>query len=164
MNSGNKCILHQFNLLLICSLLLLTFFSEVNPTMANERTENVENKRKVFAQKLFKDYPESFAPEIQDKILAQQVVLGMAPYEAHLAAGAFFFKVEAGSKWSKNTDPYKVMWAQSQSPDDSEIWMTFETATQYPAEGLTRFKVHFQNGRAVEILKLGKENATNEQR
>lgn len=78
----------------------------------------------------------------------------MAPYEAHLAAGAFIFKVQAGSKWPNGADPYNVMWAQSLHPDDSKIWMTFETNTQWPDKGLTRFRVFFEHGKAVEIEEL----------
>jgi hypothetical protein len=112
-------------------------------------------KRMEFALKVFKDFPDKIPLQIQEKILAQQVVLGMAPYEAHLAAGEFVFMVQADqSKWPKNADPYKVMWAQSLNPDNSKIWMTFETNTQWPEKGLTRFRVFFQQGKAVEIDEL----------
>ena len=39
-------------------------------------------------------------------------------------------------------------------PDDSKIWMTFQTATQYAGEGMQKFKVAFEKGRVVEIIKL----------
>jgi hypothetical protein len=45
------------------------------------------------------------------------------------------------------------MWKQSTNPDNSKIWMTFETATQYPGEGKKRFGVYFIKGKAVEITK-----------
>lgn len=87
--------------------------------------------------------------------LCSQVALGMTPSEAHRAAGAFFFKVIADpAKWKRNTDPYRVMWAQSQQPDDSEIWMTFKNSVQYPSEGEQTFRVYFRQGRAVKIEKL----------
>ena len=123
-------------------------------TGMSERALDAE-KRREFALKVFEDFPGKISLSILEKILSQQVVLGMAPYEAHLAAGAFAFKVEADqSKWPNNSDPYKVMWAQSTKPDHSKIWMTFETDTQYPDEGLTLFKVHFKDGVAVNIEKL----------
>lgn len=116
---------------------------------------NPAEKRKNFAIQVFTQFPGKIAPEIQEKILAQQVVLGMAPYEAYLAAGAFAFKVMADpSKWKPGTDPYRVMWAQSLHPDDSQILMTFKNDTQYPGEGEISFRVHFRGGRALEIEKL----------
>lgn len=120
-----------------------------------EDRHTVNEKRKEYARQVIRDYPDKIAPGIQEEILAQQVVLGMSPYEAHLAAGAFVFKVEADqSKWPKNSDPYKVMWAQLTKPDNSKIWMTFETDTQFPKKGITRFRVFFQQGKAVEIEEL----------
>lgn len=89
-----------------------------------------------------------------DKVLSP-VVLGMTPSEARHAAGAFFFKVIADlSRWEKNADPYQVMAAQSQQPDDSRIWMTFKNTVQYPSEGEQAFRVHFRHGKAVEIENL----------
>lgn len=112
-------------------------------------------KRKAEALEIFKTYPNAVSIELQAKILAQQVDIGMDPYMAHLAAGAFAFKVDADpAKWEGNADPYNVMWAQSQHPDDSQIWMTFETDTQFPGEGEKRFTVYFQKGKAVKIEKL----------
>lgn len=57
-------------------------------------------------------------------------------------------------QFNRNADPYKVMWAQSFEPDDSEIWMTFNTDTQYPEKGNTQFRVFFRRGKAVEIEEL----------
>lgn len=113
------------------------------------------DKRKEEALDIFKKYPNTVPLELQAKILAQQVAIGMDPYMAHLAAGAFEFRVDADpTKWRKNADPYNVMWAQSQHPDDSKIWMTFETDTQFPGEGKKMFSVYFQKGKAVKIEKL----------
>lgn len=87
------------------------------------------------------------------------VVIGMTPYEAHHAGGAFFFKVIADPTcWGKNADPYQVMWAQSQRPDDSQIWMTFKNAVQYPEEGEQTFRIRFQRGKVVEIERLDNSN------
>lgn len=119
-----------------------------------ENTFSQKQKRRNEALQVFKDYPDKIAPAIQEKILAEQIVLGMTPYDAYLAAGAFTFKVIADPvKWEKNTDPYKVMWAQSTRADNSQIWMTFENDTQYPSEGKRRFRVFFQGGKALEIEK-----------
>ena len=121
-----------------------------------ETTLDPKQKRRNEVLQIFKDYPDKISPAIQEKILAEQIVLGMTPYVAYLAAGAFAFKVIADpARWEKNADPYKVMWAQSTSPDDSQIWMTFENDTQYPAEGKQSFRVFFKGGQAVEIEKLG---------
>ena len=79
----------------------------------------------------------------------------MSPYEARLAGGAFYFEVEADpANWPANADPFDVMWKQSTHPDDSKIWMTFETATQFPDVGKHRFEVYFAKGKAVEIKQM----------
>ena len=115
----------------------------------------LDKKRLEFAKGVIRDYGDKIPPQIQKDILEQRVTLGMPPYEAHLAAGAFVFKVQADqSKWPEDADPYRVMWAQSTHPDNSQIWMTFETATQFPDKGNTKFSVFFQNGKAVEINAL----------
>lgn len=120
-------------------------------------TSDVEERMKL-ARQVFLDYPDKIPAHIQDAILAQRVILEMAPYDAYLAAGQFAFRVIADqSKWPTNSDPYQVMWAQSLHPDASQIWMTFQTKTQYPNEGRRSFRVFFRNGRAVEIKKLGVE-------
>lgn len=131
-------------------------------TEAARRISPEENRRNE-ALKVFKEYPGAISPAIQEKILAQQVMPGMAPNEAYLAAGAFTYKVEADSaKWGKDADPYRVMEAQTLHPDGSRIWMTFQTATQYPGEGVQRFQVSFEKGRAVEINKLARETGHHE--
>lgn|SRR5574343_815681 len=115
----------------------------------------LDEKRLERAKAEIKEYWDKFALAVQRDILSQRVTIGMSPYEARLAAGAFYFKVTADPKvWPPNADPHTVMWAQSLNPDDSEILMTFETATQYPGEGMQRFRVHFRQGRAQEISKL----------
>lgn len=124
--------------------------------MTDNTTEPKQKRRSEILQ-VFKEHPDKISPAIQEKILAEQVVLGMTPYDAYLAAGAFAFKVIADkTKWEKNADPYKVMWAQSIKPDDSQIWMTFENDTQYPEDGKRSFRVFFKHGKAVEIEKLGR--------
>lgn len=121
-----------------------------------ENILNTKQKRRNEAIQIFKNYPGKISPEIQEKILAEQIILGMTPYDAYLAAGAFAFKVIADpNKWEKNADPHKVMWAQSTIPDDSQIWMTFQNDTQYPADGKQSFRVFFRGGKAVEIKKTG---------
>lgn len=121
-------------------------------------TLDPKQKRRNEVLQIFNDYPDKILPAIQERILAEEVVLGMTPYDAYLAAGAFVFKVIADpAKWKSSADPYKVMWAQSTSPDASQIWMTFENATQYPSEGTQSFRVAFKHGRAVEINKLGRK-------
>lgn len=120
-----------------------------------ENTLSPKQRRRNEVLQVFKDYPDKISPAIQEKILAGQIALGMTPYDAYLAAGAFTFKVIADpAKWGKNADPYKVMWAQSTQADDSQIWMTFDNDTQYPTEGKHSFRVFFKNGQAVEIEKL----------
>ena len=113
-------------------------------------------RRRNEALQAFKDCSEKISFEMQEKIIAHQVVLGMTPHEAYLAAGSkFAFKVIADkSKWKGNSDPLTVMWTQSIDPDNSEIWMTFTTDTQYSGEGLNHFMVYFRGGKALKISKL----------
>ena len=47
--------------------------------------------------------------------------------------------------------PYKVIQSQTMHPDDSQIWLTFQNATQFLEKGLTRFTVCFRGGKALEI-------------
>ena len=123
-----------------------------------ENTIDAKLKRRNEALQVFKEYPDKIAPAIQEKILAGEIVLGMTPYDAYLAAGEFAFKVIAdAAKWAKNADPYKVMWAQSTNPDDSQIWMTFENDSQYLADEKQTFRVSFKNGKAIQIEKLGRQ-------
>lgn len=96
-------------------------------------------------------YGERIPLTMQKFILEQRVVLGMSPYEAKLAAGAFRYGVEADPKWPPNTDPIKIIYAQSLQPDESKIFMIFETETQFPGEGRKLFRVDFEHGKAVGI-------------
>ncbi|MYM37415.1 hypothetical protein GTP38_24105 [Duganella sp. FT94W] len=106
-------------------------------------------------EKIFEKYPEKFTPEIQQKFRARQIAVGMDPYLAHLAGGAFSFKVDADPlKWPIHADPQQVMWAQAMHPDNSHIWMTFENNTQFPAEGKTGFVVYVESGKVKTIEKL----------
>lgn len=109
----------------------------------------------AFARKMFAEHPDKFPEERRQAILDGQVTLGMTPYEAKLAGGAFAFKVIADkARWPTGADPFKVMWRQSIEADDSEIWMTFKNATQFPGEGARVFRVHFKRGKAVEIERV----------
>ena len=79
----------------------------------------------------------------------------MTPFEARLAGGAFAYKVVADkTKWSEQSDPLKVMWAQSMQPDNSEIWMIFNNSSQFLGDGKTQFRVYFERGRTVRIEKM----------
>lgn len=112
-------------------------------------------KRLEYAKSVIRQRGDKISARIQQDILAQRVTLGMPPYEASLAAGAYTFKVVADpAKWAKNADPSQVIHAQSLHPDNSEIWMTFQTATQFPEKGMTGFVVYFRGGKAVEIKEL----------
>lgn len=53
-----------------------------------------------------------------------------------------------------NADPLRVIDKQSVAPDESKIWMTFETETQFPGAGRKKFRVFFERGRAAEIYEI----------
>jgi hypothetical protein len=112
-------------------------------------------ERKTYAQSLFTEHPEAFPEERRPSILKGIVTLGMTPFEARLAGGAFAYKVSADpARWPEHSDPFNVMWAQSTAPDASEIWMTFKNSSQYPDQPESLFRVYFKNGRALTIEKL----------
>jgi hypothetical protein len=109
------------------------------------------------AKAMFAAYPKFFPEERRQSILDGVVLLGMTPLEARSAGGAFFYKVSADPKrWAANSDPLKVMWAQSTQADDSEIWMTFKNRSQFLSANDVMFRVYFEQGRAVRIEKMEK--------
>jgi hypothetical protein len=113
------------------------------------------NERQTYAQEMFDKHPELFPDEHRAAILRGVINLGMAPFEAKLAGGAFAYKVTADEAiWPAHSDPLKVMWAQSQQADRSEIWMTFKNQTQFQDKIERTFRVHFEGGRAVSIEQL----------
>lgn len=116
----------------------------------------LDEKLLAIAKETIRLYSDQIPINAQNAILEQKVTLGMSPYEAKLAAGAFYFKVQADSTiWPPDADPNIVIAKQATHPDNSKIWMTFETATQFPSDGLTRFTVFFEKGQAVKIEKTG---------
>jgi hypothetical protein len=113
------------------------------------------DERISHAQTMFAQYPEMFPEKHQASILKGFIEIGMTPLEVVVAGGAFSFKVSSDSaQWANHTDPYKIMWAQSVRPDNSEIWMTFKNSTQFPGESESLFRVYIKHGQAVEIEKL----------
>ena len=123
----------------------------------------LDQKRLEFAKETIQQYGDKISQQTQENILEQRIVLGMSPYEAYMAGGAFAFKVQADpSKWPGNANPYHVMWAQTTRPDNSRIWMTFETTTQFPEKENTRFRVFFEQGKAIEIVELTTDGGPHE--
>lgn len=118
----------------------------------------LDQKRLEFAKETIRLYGEMIPAQAQDDILKQRVTIGMTPYEAKLAGGAFYYKVEADPKvWPPHANPLVVIDKQSVAPDESKIWMLFETETQFPEEGKTRFEVYFHHGKAQAIQKISKQ-------
>jgi hypothetical protein len=117
--------------------------------------KTMTDERKDFAVKTLAEHPDWVAAQYKDSVLAGRVELGMTPYEAKLAGGAFFFNVSADKEhWGRGADPYDVMWAQTFKPDNSQITMTFKTSTQFLPPEETIFRVFFDKGRAVKIEKV----------
>ena len=113
------------------------------------------NERNEYARSMFLKHPELFPENRRPSILKGIIELGMTPFEAKLAGGAFAFKVGADpSRWQPNADPYNVMWAQSISPDNSEITMTFNNSTQFGDSSICMFRVCFTKGCATLIEKV----------
>ena len=111
--------------------------------------------RNIYAQTMFSQHPELFPEDRRESILDGVVLIGMTPFEARLAGGAFAYKVVADkTKWPEHSDPLKVMWAQSMQADNSEIWMTFKNLSQFPDGNEMSFRVYFEHGHAVRVEKL----------
>lgn len=119
----------------------------------------LDQKRLDHAKEIIRLYGEQIPAEAQKAILEQKIILGMSPYEAKTAAGGYFFKVDADlSVWPPNADPNVVIAKQATHPDNSKIWLTFETATQFVGEGVAKFTVYFKKGRALKIEKVSEFN------
>ena len=109
------------------------------------------NERLSFFHKIKSEHPNSYRKEFEDDIERGVIVLGMTPFEAKLAGGAFYYKVQADSAvWKEHTDPMQVMWAQSERPDNSEIEIIFQNETQDKGI-LTKFQVSFNKGLVAQI-------------
>ncbi|AFV96912.1 MULTISPECIES: hypothetical protein [unclassified Sulfuricurvum] len=89
----------------------------------------------------------------------KQITLGMNTIEASLAGGAYFYRVIADEEvWDKDTDPNIIIKTQATQPDNSQIWMTFQNATQYPEKGVQTFQVEFQHGKVISINNISEES------
>jgi hypothetical protein len=127
--------------------------TDSKPGILKSEIQTEDRKSRIEAQ--FARYPKLFREKYRPSILQGVVVLGMNPREAKLAGGAFAYQVQADPKrWTASTNPLKIIAAQAEMPDDSEIWMTFRNTTQLPASGLRSFRVYFKRGQAVEIEML----------
>jgi ATP-dependent protease Clp ATPase subunit len=118
----------------------------------------LDEKRLEYARKAIHLQGDKISEKAKKYILEQKVILGMSPYEASLAGGTFSLKIEADPKiWQPQTDPKEVLLKQSANPDNSKIWMIFNTATQFPDEGKKQFRVFFTMGKAQKITRLEDE-------
>ena len=117
-------------------------------------------ERSSYAQTMFAKHPEIFPEDRRQSILDGVVLIGMTPFEARLAGGAFAYRVVADkAKWPEQSDPLEVMWAQSIQADDSEIWMTFKNSSQFAGGKDVTFRVYFERGHAVKIEVSEEANA-----
>ena len=128
-----------------------------NSDIENNKSTNKTNEREEIRQYVQKNIDENpnLVPEShRESILNGVITLGMTPFEAKLAGGAFAYLVNADrKKWPSGTNPLRILWAQSLNPDDSEITMTFQNTTQYSSEQPIQFSVKFKKGIAVEVIK-----------
>lgn len=117
--------------------------------MSNQEIED----RILMLKKIQKESPESFREEYAQSIEEGVIAVGMTPFEANLAGGAFTYKVVPDKKWPKDMNPLKIMWAQTNQPDDSEIVMTFNNNRQFRSIENITFKVFIEQGRVLSIEK-----------
>lgn len=114
----------------------------------------LDQKRLAYAMECIRLYGDRIPLEAQKAILLQRIVPGMTPYEAKLAGGGAYFKVQPDPKvWPPNANPEVVMARQSDTPDDSKIWMSFKNATQFPGEGEQAFTAYFEKGKVISITR-----------
>lgn len=102
----------------------------------------------------FSRAPKHYREQFREAIRTRKVELGMWPTEVLLAAGGGVYRVKADPKiWEKNSDPLKVMRAQSISPDESEIEIRFQNSWQFEGGIPTKFIVNFKHGVVTDIVK-----------
>jgi len=112
----------------------------------------VEEKRKSYVLRVLQEKGFLIRPEYVESVVGGVVKIGMTPFEAKAAGGAFAYKVvpDAGF-WKPDEDPLKVLWAQVDSPDKSQITMHFKNASQFSTDVGVSFIVKFELGRVVSI-------------
>jgi hypothetical protein len=114
--------------------------------------ENSRIRRRKEALRVFGEQPNYFPQPIRDAILLNRVMPGMTPYDVYLAVGAFSFKVMPDpQQWPAHANPWDVMWAQTFAPDQSHIWLMFDSALQQSELGLRRYQAVLRAGRVADI-------------
>ena len=109
-------------------------------------------------KKMMLDNPEQFPKKIQQSIKEGKITKGMNTLQASLAGGAYFFRVIADPNiWEEDIDPNIVIKAQVTSPDNSQIWMSFQNSTQYKEK--QSFQVAFEQGEVISIKKIEGEQS-----
>jgi len=95
----------------------------------------------------------STLPTFQAAIQKGLVVKGMSLEEASAAGGPHVFAIQRDRKvWpSEDTDPWQILAAQRQHPDNSKIRLLFQNKTQFSTSERVQFTVEFVRGRAVSI-------------
>lgn len=140
---------------IITSMVVLLCLNIITPqNIWSQTMEKKSQDRVLNLTKAMDENPELFSQSMRESILSGKVILGMSPYQAQLAGGSCSFAVKADpQKWKPNTNPFRVIQAQTYHPDNSEIRLTFQNDTQYPDEGVQFFHVDFRQGKAVSIEK-----------
>jgi hypothetical protein len=116
------------------------------------RGDDVADLRKKFLS------DPAVSSEIKHAIEKGVVIPGMCPFQAFAAVGLpGFYEVRPDpKKWRFDIAPPVVINAQCDKPDDSVIWLTFRSKTQFGTPDPVVFHVHFEKGRAVEITRTHK--------
>jgi hypothetical protein len=116
--------------------------------------QGIDAEGLAFAKKEIERYGDKMNPAMFESIYQQKIVVGMSPYEAKLAGGSYFFRVDADTdKWPSNADPYVVIARQELHPDNSKLWFTFRNKTQFDSGEPVAFTVYFEHGRVKSIQK-----------
>lgn len=115
------------------------------------RADDVSNLRKKYLS------DPAVSADIKQAIEKRVVIPGMCPLQAFAAAGSpGFYQVTADKKWQPNIAPPVIINAQCEKPDDSVIWLTFRSKTQFGTPQAVVFYAHFEKGRVVEVTRTHK--------
>jgi hypothetical protein len=113
------------------------------------RSDDVADLRKKYLS------DPAVSAEIKRAIEKGVVIPGMCPFQAFAAVGlpGFYQVTPDTKKWRMDIPPPVIINAQCDKPDDSRIWLTFRSKTQFGTREPIVFFVRFEKGRAVEVTR-----------
>jgi hypothetical protein len=133
-------------------LILITIFI-CSCASTEQQIKLTEDKRIELANKYIQEHINTDS-KMKEAIIAGKIIPGMNPCESIAAVGVpvTWHIMHYDKKWNPPlVDPYKVISAQCNEPDESIIEFRFKNESQYGT--LSIYKVHYEKGKAVIIGK-----------